>query len=153
MFGEVIAQCADVGLEDIPRVSIHRSGSSFTVDPPVLDTDRDYLLLVDDLEATNDLLICSCQWTNCFKDFLSKEDKDNATAVDNYTVEIEGGARFSAWRKGPVNIIVTADPTLYIRSVAATWLCKAFNVKDKKDRIALFRAVKYGEDFDVRLLH
>lgn len=131
-------------------IHIQVTGSFFICDPAVTNTDRDFLLLVADLDTAGRVFSAE-GWTNCFESWASKADTDPAKDVDEYNVEDKFGARFQAWRNGQENVIVTDDPTLHIRSVAATFLARELNLLDKKDRIALFRAVKYGEPYDGRL--
>ena len=125
------------------------TGSRVICDPPVLDTDDDKLLLVKDLEHAGNWFSCN-GWDNCFEDWKDKADKDPAEQVDTYTVELADGARFQSWRRGTVNVIVTDDEVLHLRSRAATLLAKELNLTDKKDRIRLFRAVKFAENYGGR---
>ena len=128
-------------------IDVAVTGSSYTCDPPVTTTDRDYLVLVDNLDTAG----CDLKdagWVNCLKDWEERADTDPGTRCDDYSIEIEGGARFQAWRLGELNVIVTDDVALHTRSRAATELCKALNLTEKADRIALFRCVKFGEHFE-----
>lgn len=114
-------------------IASYRTGSNYTVIPPVTDTDIDYLVLVKDLKEACDAMLA-----------------DGFVLCDQvYAVTEEGHTtRWCALRKGELNLIVQADLTLYVRSCAATELCRALNVKSKEDRIALFRAVKFGASAD-----
>lgn len=112
-------------------IASYRTGSNYTVTPPVTDTDIDidYLVLVKDLKEARDALI-SEGFVLC--------DHVYAVTEEGHTTQ------WCALRKDELNLIVQADLTLYLRSCAATELCRALNVKSKEDRIALFRAVKFG---------
>lgn len=121
---------------------VYRSGSSVICDPPVTTTDVDLLILVSDLEETG---IAFIKWENCLEEFVSGSDKIDKSG---YIAEILDGARFSAFRMGKLNVIITDDQALHIRSVAATLLAKELNLQDKQERIALFRAVKFGENYE-----
>lgn len=128
-------------------VSVYKTGSSVICDPPVLDTDTDYLVLVEDDRLDEcGARLQKYRWDNCFTDWASKQDTDPVKPCeDQYTVETETGVRFQAWRKGKDNLIVTDDLTFYLRSVGATLLAKELNLQSKGDRTALFRCIKYGD--------
>lgn len=134
-------------------LACQKTGSSFTVDPPVLTTDEDWLLLVESLDVANSQLAFDGGWENCLEEAQAASDKKPSKDF-SYAAETSQGARFSAWRKTDedgqeINLIITDDKSFYIRSVAATFLCKALNVKSKKARIELFWAVKFGTDYDI----
>ena len=123
-----------------PYLSAHQTGSRYTVMPAVLDTDEDWLVLVEDLKATakemDDDFVLN-PWSPC----LPQE----------YNSEAETSWRFRAWRRGEVNLIVTDDRTMYLRSVAATLLAAKLNLKTKEERVELFRAIKFGDKHEGRL--
>jgi len=52
---------------------------------------------------------------------------------------------FTSWRKGDINFLVTSDPDFAARHRLATALMVRFNLQKKEDRVALFKAVLYGE--------
>lgn len=142
-------QLSRVGTSEFDNFSVlhvYKTGSSVICNPPVLDTDEDYLVLVDNLEEAG-FWFQPHGWTNCFDDWSNKQDSDPGIDVDGYTIELTTGARFQAWRREKENIIVTDDRTLHIQSVAATLLAKELNLTDKAQRIALFRAIKFGEEY------
>lgn len=123
-----------------PYLSAHPTGSRYTVQPAVLTTDDDWLVLVEDLKEAESRMgvIPGTVWTpwqRCFHP---------------YSPEMEPGS-WSAWRNGDLNLIVTDDRTLYLRKVAATLLCAKLNLTDKQDRIDLFRAVQDGGAYTGRL--
>ena len=114
-------------------LSSHDTGSRVICDPPVMNTDHDILILVDNLclamahyEAHG--------WTNCLH-------------TGNPYVEEGNGEMWCAFRKGIENHIITADVPLYLRSVGATLIAKELNLQSKDDRIALFRCLKFGEAY------
>lgn len=140
---DVIGHGAQGGMFE--HLHIFLSGSSVICDPPVLNTDRDYFMLVDNLDGAGTAFY-QRGWRNCFEDWLSKSDTDPAKLSDDgYSVEIEGGSRFQAWRMLDENVIVTDDEALHLRNVGATYVAKALNLQRKEDRISLFRCMKYGE--------
>jgi hypothetical protein len=56
---------------------------------------------------------------------------------------------FMSWRSAEkVNLIVTASAAFAARHRVATALCKRLNLMDKADRIALFQAVLYGNEWN-----
>lgn len=129
-----------------------RTGSGIILGYDVAN-DYDVLLLVRDLDYTNALLY-KWGWSNCFHDWEAKTIKDQGSLSDDgYTVEIAGGAKFAAWRKLDCNLIVTDDPSLHLRTVAATIVARRVNemhpgsMDTKAQRIELFRAIKFGEDY------
>lgn len=135
---------------DFLTASVFKTGSSFTCDPPVLNTDEDYLVYVNVLDYAGYKLRQN-GWKNCFEEWQNKEDTDPAKETDGYSVEDTFGARFQAWRLGKMNVILTDDVALYLRSVGATLVAKHLNLQDKAARIALFRCIKYGQEYSGEL--
>lgn len=124
----------------VGSIAMFPTGSSFTVDPPVLDTDRDWLVLVKDLGDAVDLLI-EYGWELC----TNKSDE----GAELYTQDKSYSSTWYALRNGLLNIMVTDDPTWYICAVAATLTCKALNLTDKEERKQLFRAVRDDNEYTV----
>lgn len=60
----------------------------------------------------------------------------------------DAASTFMSWRRDDINLIVTADSTFAERHRAATAVCKRLNLLNKPDRIALFQAVLYGNQWD-----
>jgi hypothetical protein len=52
---------------------------------------------------------------------------------------------FRSYTKAEVNLIVTCSLPFFNKFMAATSVCKRLNLMSKPDRIAVFRAVLYGE--------
>lgn len=52
--------------------------------------------------------------------------------------------RFTSFRKGEVNLIVTDSAEFFRRFMAASGIAKRLNLLDKRDRVAVFQAVLYG---------
>lgn len=114
-------------------VSIEPCGSRVTCRPAPLDTDEDFLV----------------------------EIRRNEEAVSNVVSVLggigfrwEGGEHyqmaadtFMSFRRDNINLIVTANKLFADRHRTATWLCKRLNLLNKQDRIALFQAVLYGEQW------
>lgn len=110
----------------IPSViSYQRTGSNYTCNPPVLDTDIDYIVLVSDYGKVASFLLES-GFVSC--------------------TELEyDGNMFYAFRKGQLNLIITWQGVFYERFCAATMLAKYRNLLDKDDRVDLFNTILYGE--------
>lgn len=118
-------------IEELIRLgcAIEPCGWLVTGYPVPTDTDADYSVW----------LISSAQPERVF------ETLDQA-GFQNESDEYKGPASaFSSWCKGEVNLIVTGDGEFVKRHHAATDVCKRLNLLDKSDRMAVFRAVLYGE--------
>jgi len=108
------------------------TGSNWTCDPPVTDTDIDYICLVDN---TNDFMETAI-----------------GAAPGGYA---QGSFRHTdprllrSIRFENINFIVTDTSEFYRRFVAATSVAKLLNLQAKADRIALFQAVLYGNAVEV----
>ena len=119
--------------------AVQRTGSSYTCNPPVLDTDIDFIVLVHDFENCDHNLhplgyvVSSC---------ATEEGRDHYENDENY------GLTWYAFRRGEFNLIVTGDEDWYDNMVAATNVCKRRNVLDKEDRKAIFRFMRDGLDED-----
>jgi hypothetical protein len=112
---------------------IEPCGSRVTCDPPVMNTDADYLIECPSAEAAvsavvNDLSSAGYQWEGSSNHYQS-------CAV----------VGFMSWRKDDTNLIVTANPDFAKRHRIATALCARLNLMKKADRIAVFQAVLYGK--------
>ena len=109
---------------DIPEegvVAYQGTGSFFICNPPVLDKDKDILILVKDTEEYKEKLLYD-GWEGC----TGYEDKE---------------PHFFAARKGEINLIVTDELQWYLRFAAATELAKKLNLLKKEERISLFEQV------------
>ena len=125
-FQELVALPKNVGV-----ITQSRTGSSYTCDPPVDNTDVDYLVLVQDLWHAIEVL-GDTGWTLCQGEDGAYED-DDTYSLDWYAV-----------RRLNLNLILTADPSWYQRAVRATGECRLHNILDKVDRIIVFRWVRDG---------
>jgi len=107
----------------------HEVGSRVTCDPPVMDTDRDVLCLVEDR-----------------KEFLVTATREGfvmAGSVPANQLELHQSP-FTSMKRGEDNLIVTDAPWFASRFMVATRLAKRFNLQAKAERVALFQAVLYG---------
>ena len=105
--------------------SFHITGSRFICDPPVLNTDEDYIVLVKNPEAFDFDMVN----THVFE-----------TSYGEYA-HPDGDYSFLSYRNGEFNLIVTGNEKLYYRFVAATFLAKELNLTKKEDRIELFEKI------------
>ena len=108
-------------------------GSRVTCSVVADSSDYDYLVVAPDMQSTSDAVNAMSgdgfQWEG-------SEHYQNVAASD-----------FMSWRKDTVNLIVTSSPEFARRHALATKLCKRFDLLGKQDRIALFQAVLYQEDY------
>jgi hypothetical protein len=119
-------------------LTIHRAksitpvGSYVTCIPPVLDTDRDYLVLVEPgYVGETSKALEGCGWL-----------LGGSVIFDDS--HLPADERFSSYKKGNENLILTDSEVFHRRFLAASSIAKRFNLLDKVDRIALFQAVLYG---------
>jgi hypothetical protein len=109
-------------------ISYHQSGSSVICDPPVTDTDRDFVILVKSITEERANLIEHC-WKIC-----GNEDYENPDGI------------FLALRKGSLNYILVNSQDQYNKWEASMLLAKHRNLVKKEDRIALFRSIRGNVD-------
>lgn len=119
----------------------HPTGSRFICDPPVLDTDDDWVILVEDLEYA--------KYKAARLDWHSDGSGYYREGIDHEELGPFVSMRHS---EGNSNYIFTDDAEFYDRYVAATLLAKKHNLLNKADRIQLFHAVLYGEYIDTPVL-
>jgi len=122
---------------------IFKTGSRVICDPPPTDTDEDYILLIP--VAVLGPLASHLLTEGYTKGgslgpvegspFLLSEHEYNSDG----SVKTEG--LFQSWKKGELNIILTANEQYFDDFVRATFLAKALNLTDKEDRVTLFRAL------------
>lgn len=109
-------------LDNHPGVTeMHRTGSSYVCNPPVTDTDIDFHVLVNDLDAVQEHLR-QLEW------------EEGGSGCN-------GGGTVYSWRKNNINLILIPDRVFFDRLKLATELAKRFNLLNKQDRIDLFQAV------------
>ena len=98
------------------------TGSAFTCNPPVINTDIDFIILSYSWDKLGD-------WCT---------DVGFKTNFEDYELE-----EFRSYKRGVINLIVTEDPIWYKRFTKATELAKQLNLLDKQQRIDLFDFVMY----------
>lgn len=97
------------------------TGSRYICNPPLMNTDKDTVILVNGYYDWQKLLL-SEGWEDCGVDY-------------------EDVGTFESYRKGEENYIVTEDEEFYKNFVKATEGARALNLMVKEDRIKLFQAV------------
>lgn len=115
--------------------SVHPTGSAYICDPPVVNTDSDWVgLLPEDVDLPSFVktLLSLCGWT-----------------AGGSIVASGRAPLFASLRQGSLNLMVTSDSDFFRRFVAATELAKRWNVTEKDRRIELFQAVLYGNATEV----
>lgn len=121
----------DVTTLDPSNVRIfHPTGSRYICEPPVMDTDEDYVVLVKDIRSFLDVLVDGGWSIN----------DDN----DEYDHEVFNEVKFSTARKGDLNLVIYESAIGYAAFVEATKVCKTLNLTDKDDRVMVFQAVCMG---------
>jgi hypothetical protein len=155
-----------IRLEDIrPEVQYYKdhwidilhTGSRVICDPPVMTTDDDWILLVSEnrFEMLSDFLeqsgwrqggsIDKESWKNQGKFRSYKKDFGKISPDLDY-----GDFGAAAILDDPkhyyeiLNLILITDREFFEKSRNATWLAKKLNLKNKVDRILVFRAIREG---------
>lgn len=106
---------------------IYQTGSSVICDPPVLDSDIDYV-------------ICTARFVEFDKFIVDAGFRNTSGDAEEYVLQEDG---FTCYRRNNINLIVTESYDLYLKRVSATGLAKKLNLLKKKDRIALFQYILY----------
>jgi len=101
------------------------TGSSVICDPPVLDTDFDYVILVPLGSYEVDNLLENNGFKTNYADYDMME--------------------FRSWKQGQLNYIITDHIEWYEKMELATKLAKKLNLREKQQRIGLFDYVMYGD--------
>lgn len=108
---------------------IYASGSAVICNPPVLNSDKDFIIC-----ATNPRLLIEFLVKNNFEVSLNNDGKYEFNPDDGIT----------CLRRDEVNLVVTVSRDFYLKFVEATDLAKKLNLLEKSQRIALFQYVLYG---------
>lgn len=109
-------------------------GSRVTCNPPPTGTDQDVLCLIDDNQL--DKLLQNLE-----------QDGFQFDGSEHYANSLEEGVGFQSYRNGEINLVMTTEFDFYQRFMAATSIAKHLNLLKKDDRIALFQAVLYGNEY------
>lgn len=104
-------------------IDITPTGSRVICNPPPLDTDKDFVVLIH----------------GPVSEFI-----DDLTGNHGWESDTKyPGSDFTSLRRGKVNYIVTESEDFYKKFVLATKIAKSLNLTDKKDRVTLFQGVLY----------
>jgi hypothetical protein len=114
---------------------VEMCGSRVTCNPAPTGTDEDYLVEIEQVSSGSVAQVVQAISGAGFN-WEGSEHYQNAANT------------FMSWRKGETNLIVTASSVFAERHRAATHVCTRLNLLNKPDRIALFQAVLYGNQWD-----
>jgi hypothetical protein len=113
-------------------------GSQVTCDPVPVNTDIDYLVYVKPPK----------QGTISKLDSMLGYEDFKIDGAGHYQDQILDG--FCSYRRGNLNLIVTANWGFKQKHHLATAVCTNLNLLNKPDRIMLFQAILYGKGPDKR---
>lgn len=108
---------------------IYQTGSSVICNPPVTDTDIDYVIYTNEEDKLDTFL-------------KSKGYTKSCAEEEEYDLDNEG---FSCYRLNNINLIITTNRKWYLKWVLATKVARKLNLKVKADRVMLFKAFLYDE--------
>lgn len=114
--------------------NIYQTGSSVICDPPVTNTDIDFVIYYNNHELP--------AWLY--------EKGFTCSSKDREEYELAESSSMLCLRKDNINLILVDDYIFYQRWVRATILAKQFNLIKKYDRISLFNAILYPDDFIIK---
>lgn len=112
------------------------TGSSVICSPPVLDTDRDYVLLSSTYPSKLVKELEDLGYTKTSKEYGDKGIKDPFHMYNKIITFRLDGAKD--------NLIVVNSTADYVLWKVATQVATKLNLTDKNDRIMLFRAIRSG---------
>lgn len=112
----------------LPVASIHPTGSRYVCNPPVMNTDIDFVIYSQSSVAARLL-----------------KAGFNVTSLKEYAQVIDK-SKFKCWRRGKVNLVVTHDKAFAEAFQTGTHISKRFNVKEKWHRIVIHGTLR-GESW------
>lgn len=132
-------------INSYPRIkAIAHTGSREICNPPPMDTDDDWLMLIAPEDKDHFL--------NYFQfgidDPVGQNSIDVGWQLGGSNPPGGGESEFNSLKKNEFNIIVTTDHTYFKYFEAATTVAKKLNLLDKQDRIMLFAAVMEGKKYE-----
>lgn len=119
-------------IDSIPCNDAVETGSRYICDPPVMDTDEDWIL-----DCSGEGQMKKAERALKSYGFFVK-----AMADDNYDDISEN---FTSYNLGHINFILCNNRPFFQKFVLATELAKDLNLVKKDDRIKLFQGVLYGK--------
>jgi len=111
----------------LPEAEIYPTGSRYVCDPPVMNTDIDFVIYSTDKTVKERIIKFG------YKDTTNNEP--------TYHFQYEG-YEFTAFRKRTVNLTLTHSKKFIDRHVVATHICKRKNVRNKLRRVFIHEAVR-----------
>lgn len=111
---------------DIPILDFMPFGSAHVCNPPVTNTDEDYVILVEDMDLIDSM--------------MRKHGFSNCDLYDQIS------ANFTSYRCGKLNFTFTIDDLMYTRYMAATLLATRLNLQNKQQRVRLYALLEHGKD-------
>lgn len=108
-------------------------GSRITCNPAPMDTDEDFLVLIDESRFGE------------FYQHVMVDGYELGGSVPLNEVDVDPDERFSSFTLGTTNLIVTSSELFFDRFMLATAEAKAKNLMVKSERIALFQSILYPE--------
>jgi len=103
------------------------TGSSVICNPPVTDTDIDYMFFTNDYENLYTWLF------------------NNGWKTNEFDYETNQEVNWTSFRKDKYNVLITNDINHYDLFETATKLATKLNLLDKSQRITLFSYITQGE--------
>jgi hypothetical protein len=105
-------------------------GSRVTCNPPPMDTDEDYLVL-----------IAPTDWE---RNRIQMEQAGWRLGGADYAID-DPRFSFQSWTFDELNLIMTDSLEFYDKHQIATYICKTMNIMAKEYRVMVFQAVLYGQ--------
>lgn len=109
-------------------------GSRVTCNPPPMDTDEDFLCLVEEGSFIK------------LYTMLDDDGYELGGSVPFNDKTLSDDDCFSSFKKGDINIIATASPVFFDLFMQATNEATRLNLLVKNDRISLFQKILYGNE-------
>ncbi|AEP08930.1 hypothetical protein [Micavibrio aeruginosavorus] len=128
----MLAEKLEEIFEQIPCNDFYETGSKFICNPPVLDTDEDYVFDCSEVGQAD-----------AAGEFLSGYGFYVLDMADDEYDDIR--ENFTSYRLGDLNFIICNNKLFYKKFVLATQLSAELNLLKKEDRILLFQAILYGK--------
>lgn len=111
-------------------------GSRITCNPPVFNTDEDWLVYVH-----------PDKWGD-FEEQLIQDDWSFDGSDIHDAADVTASSAFSSIKKGNINLIATSNKEFHSKFLTATHVAKKLNLLNKDDRILLFQAVLYANSYE-----
>lgn len=122
-------------------VYTHPTGSNYTCNPPVTNTDIDFYAFTNVGRDAMEQHILEDGWVSCLTEIQSQA----------YVNTPGFGKEWMAYRKDNYNLMIVYDTRHFARCVAATEMCKALNLMSKQDRIDAHAYVHLNKDTEFKL--